>query len=317
MYGDIQNVNYRTVINSLSIQDQLVVWSWVLGRYVDLNVSITSPFRMDKNPSCWLREYNGIVLFTDFADRVRNRYTCIHAVADLETCGLNKAAQMIDAALEFNKPLRGSLNTLVGKKVTHNCKSTLFFVPFMYDGKPVFTKQGAEYWKKRYAKKHELQNCYNVSHFYLNGDLIIPQQPCFAYTVEARCKIYQPYNKKQKWLSNTTHDDKFIFEQFSNVCVITSSYKDCLPWYRYTNYNVHAFQSETTIPTDIDYTQYEYIVINYDGDTAGIKGAYQLLDTLKYKYAKLFFFPLNLGKDADEVLVRVGEDEFKKLIQNV
>lgn len=316
MYGDYQNINYFTLINRLSISEQLTVWSWILSQYVDIGTDITSPFRKDTKPSCSLREYNGRVLFTDFGDPNKNKYTCIHAVAHLESVGLNRAARIIDAAFTFNTPLNQTTKITTGKKRDKRYKTKdIHFVPYTYKGKKAFSKEGVKYWKQRYATRNELEQCFDVSHFYLDNQLIIPNKPCFALMCGSRFKLYQPYSKTQKWLGNTTKNDKWEFEQFSRVCVITSSYKDCLPWYRYTDYNVHAFMSETTFPIDNDYTHYDYIIINMDMDTVGIISAYKLLNYLKYKYAKLFFFPV--GKDADGCLMTVTEDKFKQIISNI
>ena len=317
LYGDVKQINYFTVLNRMTIDEQLQVWSWVLNAPAELGRAITSPFRLDHKPNCTLREYQGRVLFSDFADTRRCKYTCIHAVADLYSIGLNQAAQRIYTSFLFNKPLVAQTKTVTGSKKLGRPGKDMWFIPFTYNGEPCFLKSGADYWKQRYAHKHELQNCYQVSHFYLDNQLVKPKQPCFALTCESRFKLYQPYNPKQKWLSNTNKDDKWVFEQFSDTTVITSSYKDCLPWYRYTSYNVHAFQNEGVLPKDNDYTQYSRIIINFDSDRAGVLAAYKLLEHLKYKYAQLYFFPTALGKDSDEVLVNIGEKNFKKLIKNV
>ena len=308
---------YSKVLDNLSVRDQLEIWNTI--GINELYRSVTSPFRPDKKPKCFLREYNGLVLFTDWAFPKYNKYTCIHAIADLACLKLGQAARYIYTSRKFKRPIKLISKPIAkGPKIPKPLNGTeIHFIPFTYNGKSTWTQTDKKYWGSRYATSDELESVglYSVHSYYINNKHITPQKyPCYAMTINGKVKIYQPNSKEFKWFSNTTKDDVWKIEGTENVCVVAASLKDALPWARYTNYHVHAFMSETTVPIDNDYTKFDYIIIAYDNDTVGIINAYKLLDKLVYKYAQIFFFPLKYGKDTDDVLISMGEEAFIKYL---
>lgn len=308
-------------MSQLTISDQLEIWSSIIS-VAEVGRLITSPFRADSEPKCFLREYRGIILFTDWAFPKYNKFTCVHAYAHVKNIKLSEAASILYSKRFFKKNY-----DVVPKKITVGSKikigqsnSHIHFIPHTHEGKSAWTKTDKEYWTKRYTSSHELEeaNIFSVYAFYVGNTYIKPKiYPCYALVLNGKIKIYQPYNKEYKWISNTSAEDIWKFERNSNVCLITSSLKDSLHWKRYTDYDIHAYQSEHIKPKDKDYTKYDKIIINYDNDLTGIIKSYELIDYLDYKVANIFFFPKSLGKDSDEVLVKVGEEQFKNLIKNL
>ena len=60
MYGNYQDYKYNDVFD-LNI-DQLEVWRWVLSLPgLSIGEFITSPFRNDTHPRCYVRKYKGIL----------------------------------------------------------------------------------------------------------------------------------------------------------------------------------------------------------------------------------------------------------------
>ncbi len=83
MYGTYLH-KYSDVFGKVN---QLDVWRDIVG-YIRVGELITNPFRFDKHPSCYLRDWNGVILFTDFAYPEYNKYTCVHAISKLHGIGL-------------------------------------------------------------------------------------------------------------------------------------------------------------------------------------------------------------------------------------
>jgi len=100
----LDEINYKTVLNYLTVSDQLQLWSDILNRHVSIGQVFTSPFRKDNHPGCFLYERSNIVWFCDYADP-NKRWNILHAISYFTGKGLNDSALKAYAAIYFNKPL--------------------------------------------------------------------------------------------------------------------------------------------------------------------------------------------------------------------
>lgn len=308
MYG-ITNTKFN-----LRNVDQRVLWSMVLGQDVEPNQLITSPFRADTRANCYLRMYNGIMLFTDWAFQEYNKYTVIHALAHLKGIQFNEAEQLLanfvyhKVPISVNRPMFKVTQFVVTQTDT---KKDVYYEAYMDNGEVTYTLSDVDYWAKRDVSYPELlqskQPCYSVYRYWVDGRAYYPKTyPCYALTFQdtLRFKMYCPYNEKDKRfpLSTAVKNDVWKWETGTPSCIVTKSYKDGLLINKLTGCDTYAFQSEGTIPSDLSFlNKYSKKVIVYDNDQAGVEGAKRLSSMITD--SKKLFYPQQLGKDTDDLVV--------------
>lgn len=321
MYGKIYPITYSEVFKHIN---QLEVWQDILG-YVRVGQLVSNPFRFDSNPGCYLREAQGVLLFTDFAYPEFSTYTCVHAVAKLKDVELSTAASIIMAKYKYNAPINFTTNCVssnVIKKETST--SNIHFDPYTDEnGKACFIQQDKDYWSKRFITSSQLNkhNVYSVKCLYLNESQIFSVKPTYAYYFpeNGRMKVYSPFDTKHKWVSNTTKDDIWcsnIFPLF-DVAIITKSLKDLMVLENVVDVEIYAFQNEGMIPNTINWlNNYKHVYILYDNDAPGIYASKKLKEQLSNS-SSIQFDPTTNCKDADDYVIKYGKAELHKYIYNL
>jgi hypothetical protein len=179
-----EKLDYHTIMSNISLSDQLLVWSWILNQHVSLGQVFTNPFRYDPKPGCFLREYNRLILLTDYSNPEYSKYTVCHAVRDLMHCTLTQAAVNIYAALFFNKPLQFNVSTITGTRLKGRKSGiNIHFCPWTKEGKPTYTKWDEEYWADTEVTFEDLKrnDIFSINHFFLNDKMIMPEYPTYGY----------------------------------------------------------------------------------------------------------------------------------------
>ena len=316
MYGNYFNYSYQDVFK---LVDQLEVWSDILSVSAEIGRYVTSPFRPDNNPKCFLRDYNGLILFTDFAFPEYNKFTCVHAVAKLKQVNLQTAANLICNKYLHKADIKfyGLPTIQTNEKTTINkSSSSIHFEPFRDStGQACYSNIDKEYWIKRNVSSSQLQkhDVYSVHHFFINQQYIKPKLPSFAYLFNnGNVKIYSPYDLKHKWVSTCTSEDIWKSIDFppSEFCIITKSLKDLMVLENLIDCDIYAFQNEGVIP-DLNFLSvYASVLVLYDNDLPGYKAAKTLVQAIKnFGFtAKAIFIPEELkSKDIDELYINEGE----------
>lgn len=304
MYGKLPN-SYSD-INKI---DQLKVWRNILGLHINLGDKICSPFRLDKNPKCYLREYNGLILFTDWAEPYYNKYTCLHAFAHLNHCSIHDAATII---IHNDSDIKVNTIVVEEREKTQKVRAEIDFK------EKSWTKEDEVYWNKiRGISFLQLaqDGVYSVDMFTVNKKLYIPRSLCYAYTfASGNIKIYQPYETSQKWISNTNAEDVWKIGTYTEDCVITKSYKDVRLIHNLTGLRTYAFMNEKVIPDLSNWNHWKTYIL-YDNDVTGIIGAYNLVEEINRSLPK--FIPQSLGKDVDDVVKNYGLFFSQNLLKNL
>jgi len=305
MYGKLPN-SYSDIY----MVDQLKVWRKILGIYVDIGQKIVSPFRLDNLPNCYLREYQGLILFTDWANPYYNKYTCFHAFAHLNHCSIHDAATIIihnDSDISVN---HSKIESTVKVEKT---KTVLDFKE-----KVNWSKEDEIYWNKTRGisfEQLEKDGVYSVDMFTINKNLYVPNSLCYAYTFKSgNIKIYQPYEKSLKWISNTNVNDIWEIGNYTEDCVITKSYKDARLIHNLTGYKTYAFMNEKVIPDLSNWNHWKTYIL-YDNDITGIIGAYNLVEEINRSHPK--FISTKLGKDVDDLVKNYGLFFSQNLLKNL
>jgi hypothetical protein len=157
---------------------------------------------------------------------------------------------------------------------------------------------------------------------YLN-DIIISPKLAYAYKEfkddVVRYKIYQPYNKKVKWLNNFVDGTLSGFSQlpeYGDLLFITSSLKDgmCL---HDLGYNFIAPQAESHIINKKVFNdlklRFKKIITFYDNDEAGIENAKRNKKLYEIDYIKTNSL---LEKDISDYYKKYGKEKSLNLIKN-
>lgn len=312
----------------MTIDNQLTVWSWCLGRGAELGRRITSPFRPDRTPGCVLSEHQGTVFFFDGAGKEGHAYTCEHAVAYLSNkykdgkLNLNWARNFITYNLTFGKnPIIRIEPVSTGFKRTSTIGDVFVgFYPNGGYGSPKWTQKDIEYWGKRGIGSEQLEDksrggrVYSVHTYIINKSTFEPVQPCFAYTVMDKVKIYQPYAPKEyKWFSSITPDEYWHTQRGSRKLFISKSQKDHLEAENlFPDYDILSGMNERKMPTSlIDILDcYDEAVAVFDEDATGLK----TLAELRGLGIKTFVVDVPSCKDIDDVVVNQKQLKFKEMV---
>lgn len=183
-----------------------------------------------------------------------------------------------------------------------------------------------DYWDKFDVSKRtlDLYNIKPVKEVWLNDKLRAvykDSSPVIRYLINTRYKIYQPYNKEFKWLSNTKVDDIQGFMELpekGDLLVISKAMKDVLVWHE-LGYHAIALCSETTnlLPEAYNHFKgrFSNIISFLDNDRAGI--------TTMKNYNEQYGIPFSMMpvetecKDIAEFVHLYGLEEAAKLIKNL
>ena len=293
----------------LDVTSEEEIFRHYLGFDFKLGKMYHSPFRKDKNPSFNIYYASGGEMrFKDF-----NGYqgSCFDLVMLITGSTFNTSLNIINS--DMNLGLNGA-NNIVTTKIEYECfknkvikekKNTLIqFKP------QHFTKEDFEYWAQFNIDVDILKqyNIFSGKYVFVNKKLIFrysKNNPIYCYKLKNnKVKVYRPKAEKgnYKWLSNATNDELQGFSQLTQeteMLIITKSMKDVMC--------LRSFNIDSIAP------QYRKIIILYDNDNAGIKGAEELEKMLPH--AKIVYIPKNTNcKDISEYVSMYGSENGKKLL---
>lgn len=310
----LETLNYRTIIQSLSISEQMEVFGWCIGRSVSIGQTFCSFLRIDKNPGCFIREHNQLCFLTDYAFPEHSKLTCIHCVSKLMNCTLHQASVNVYAALYFNKPLQFGIQSTVGTiQKGRKSNTKIHFCPWTKGGIPTYTKWDKEYWKDTEVTFEDLRqsNIFSVHHFFMNEKMILPKYPCYAYfkADTGHVKIHQTQNiKEERFIGTTSLNDVWEWNTHNEQTLLTKSVKDGIILSKQLpNWKIVVFNNEGTLP---DYPRVD--VILFDNDVPGINAANK---AAKKFNAKPIYF--TVAKDSYDVIKSFGIDVLKEELKNL
>lgn len=306
--------------------DQLDCWRKLVGAHLDLKQKITSPFRVDNSPGCFLEEVNGVIRFRDYQQKFLHGADIVAAYAHVYNCSQPLAMAQLKMGYFPPRNQLTVFSSATRPGVQRKGPAVVEIQPFIQKGVPVFTQKHVEFWEKRKVAMETLQGWMNhkvlaLHSWGLNGDWQICNELTFCYLFEnGHCKIYIPGRKVGKFPAGTTRmNDIWRWEKPENTkLIVDKSFKDgCHNVRLWPDYDTWVFQGERIIPEQLpDFFKYEKIVLKGDNDTPGLKAVSALLDT--FKDAKTMFYPTHIKgkpiKDTDDMVINKFEDLAKKLM---
>lgn len=309
----------------LSILDPLEIYTYYIGREAKLNKPTNSPLREDKNPSWTLfKARSGDIMYKDFS--TGDSGNVVHLVANLYNISYKKALEKIWSDMMTGSRLKNGNSR--PKKERLSDPETRISIKRKY-----FTKTDDEYWGQFNIDRNILKrfNVYPIQMYWVNdvqqSFIYSSNCPMYAYKIFDRFKIYRPYSKykKDKWRNNCGSYDLQGLEQLPDsgkLLIITKSLKDVMVLYKH-GYTSIAPQSENSIiPKRImDHlkTRFENIIVFYDYDNGGIKGAEDLCrkHNLKKVFIPKHFLEIYGIKDISDFAREMSETKTIELLKEL
>lgn len=352
MYGfyNYVNLDISTILNKVT---EVEIFSIVIKEKInDIGARYLAPYRLDKTPKCFFKYFNDKLFFCDYALVFDKRVDCVGIIQ--KTFNLSYFDALRHIINHFNLDCSDSITK---KEIEPTNKLKHTYVPYILNKKPnittlnirtkieyikrEFNLNDKEFWSKYEITKQNLidNKVHAISHYRLlkkNNEYYTVYSKdsmyCYSDFSNNGVKIYRPFSKKHKWISNCGKDDVGGINNLINtseLLVITKSYKD----YRVIanqNYNTIWFQNEGMIPNDtilrdlVD--RFQNIIIWFDNDNTGIKNGQSICDYIKKfqnntQNIKLVYLPIELYdkkiKDASDFIASYGKEELNKIINNM
>jgi hypothetical protein len=198
--------------------------------------------------------------------------------------------------------------------------------------KKYFTEKDDEYWEQYFISREILKkyNVYPIHTFWVND---IPsnlfytkKQPIYAYQVFDKFQIYSPYaSRKNKFRTNTTIYDIHGLEQlpkYGKLLIITKSKKDVMVFDRLGYNSIAPVGENTPIPDTIMQNlkdRFNRIIIFYDNDLPGMKGAKKLAEQYSLE---MFYLPINYNlmfkiKDISDFIKQFRITRTKEILKEI
>lgn len=189
-----------------------------------------------------------------------------------------------------------------------------------------FSTEGLEYWKAYNVTTKILQQYQvnQVKYIILEGDIPVKIQNLgFSYRIGLKHKIYQPFETELKFRNNfpKTYVEGYYqliqlskLNQLSEVLFITKSLKDVMVL-RSLGLDAIAPKAETQVIPDFIQDNlrslYKYIVVMFDDDPAGHKGA------SRYTFPCIWVPKEDHVKDIADYIKKYGVKETKQLLREL
>ena len=297
MYGSkVVELNATEILERITSLD---IFVYYLGKGVMSGGAFHSPLRKDSKPSFTIFKHrDGTYLYKDFSTGdVGDCFTLLSKMYGLNHGGVCK---LIDndfrlglSQTKFSAPTK----QFVGEHNENLEKDMPSSTTIQIKSRPWNSKEDKSFWGK-YGITCEILKAYNVKAalaVFVNGDLAVESNkynPIYSYDFgDGRMKIYQPYSKTYKWLSNTSS---------------TPSSESCI------------------IPDDVVsmlYSRYARIIILYDFDRTGVSFANKHRKLYGFEY--LFITNGRFGtfdyevKDFSDFIAKFGTRKASELIEFV
>lgn len=316
MLRHIRHQNIETTDLSSGQYDYIILATY-FGIY-ELPIQIKSPLHEDIHPSFGFQYYNGYILWKDFTTGEKGNLIQLMQ----RMWGLSHQETVERLSYELNlgtgKQVE-SLNIKLTKQIKYStCDIRIHAISF--------SQIHINYWKQYgiNQKQCEYANIIPIDYYWVNGMQIKSAELAFAYRERDnniyRYKIYQPYNKKYKWVNGFNHKIISLYDKIpksgSNL-IIAASMKDAMCIWCNTRIPAISFQSEvqnidSLIITDLKF-RYTNLYICYDNDRTGLLQASN--KAKEFNLNNIVIPQFDKGKDISDYYV-YNPELMKKLIND-
>lgn len=324
MYDFESEVNKTHLDELLKGVSEYDVYSYYIGSQFEVGKVMRSPLRKDIHPSFGVfKSSTGKLLWKDQATgKVGD---VVDFVAELAKISIKEAFKHIYESIKCGKIILSEKGLIY--KHRYNKVKTIISIQ-----RKNFTETDDEFWGQYLITREILKN-HNVMpiHTFWVNDAIsnifyTKEQPLYAYSVFDKYQIYSPKgSRKNKFRTNCTVYDMYGLEQlpkYANLLIITKSNKDVMVLDRLGYCAIAPTGENTPIPKEImkDLKErFKRIVILYDNDEAGIKGAQKLSEQnqLEYVYIPVEYYVKYKIKDISDFIKAYKITKSKELLKKL
>lgn len=318
----VGTINTNDLLSSIDLLD---AWCWILGFRVELREKFCNPFRNDNNPSAFLDSYGDTILLYDFA---ASEFHGLHLLRALEYTYPNDP---------FNKRLQRFYIDYAAKNIRHinrvSYKAKDSFQFFLETKVRNWQQRDADYWSQFQITRSNLESeqVFPIEYFLYNTrknpSKIIKATPLdIAYTIRAygKDKVYRPYAKNFKWITNMRQNLIGGNSAFSSKTLwIKKSYKDyqvIINTGRSSRYILsEGIKKLPSSFVKMAIKEFDMIIPLMDNDEAGIKAAkrfeQQIIEEGGNAYGA-WVDPM-FGSDPAELIHHFGEEILENELQRI
>lgn len=280
MSGNIKFSKVNLPINKewiLSKIDIATIFSNYFGKF-ELGKNYPSPFRPDKKPSTgFYVNKNGEIIFHDFS--TSERYDVFAFVAKMYSCNYYQAITKIaeDFGLVESSEVKFDRTKIFNVDTEIKQKTLIQFTPATWD------KVYIDYWATFNIREEDIpkNKVFPVKKLWINKKFIRTKEIRFAYVQEYKgetfIKIYSPFSKEMKWLSNFPLTVPFGLDSLqykSDTVFISKSVKEWMLLKTiFSDVIVVQNESESSISEELQEhlkTYFDKRIIIFDADDVGV-----------------------------------------------
>lgn len=242
-----------------------------------------NPLRQDTNAgSCYLSEYEGKIVLTDWASYKYSGRDCIAAYMELNP--FKAWSEVIYELLQV-----GSYSNYVPAVVKR--KKTL-------DLKPIYkewTPEEEQWWLKQGITREQMDRPETLVrpvkgyiHTKEGKEMkVYLSEPAYCYHCGGKYKFYFPTRKEGRFLGNQNRDCVWEIDRGSKTLLVAKCQKDMLTLENLVPFNLTHVQGENYgHPGDMTIyeweVKYDKIILFFDGDESGISGMKRLQQRFLY-----------------------------------
>ena len=285
-----------TILNKITEYD---IFKYYCPNFKKFSLKFRSDLRKDNTPSVSIVQWNSKLLYKDFG-HPDHTFDCFNYIAHKFNCTFYDALRIIDN--DFNLKLSSKVNEV---KFTmgylgHQRKTPKFDkqITIIQKKKRLWTRDDEKFWSKYFVSKQILHTfgVEPISHYWINGNRFTCKSITYAYKFGTKLKIYAPYEKENKWTSNTNKSIIQGYKQLPDIgdlCIITSSLKDVMCLFK-MGIPAIALQSEMQMPEEKTLEEiqkrFNQIALFYDNDFDNPDNPGQTMaDKIQNKYKENYF----------------------------
>jgi DNA primase len=278
-----------------------------------------SPLRKDRSPSCCLRWYDDLLLFTDFG--TGKKLNALGFVKELYQLSTEEAIRKI--CYDFNLS-SSDIKVLPKKKsssVVHS-KNTQKDKLVLRTHRIPWTKEGLEYFQQYGITLKTLKrfNVHQIDYYFTPyGANKVSFGFEYFFSFDKR-KILQPKDINNKWRTNLSLRDlegETLIPTSGETLIITKSYKDVMTLWELGEYYAVAPPSENNLMNSLKYhyealkARFTNIIILLDNDEAG--RTFANIASTTYNLPTLF---IKEAKDISDLVKLKGKSYAKHFIKS-
>ena len=304
----------------------------IFEKYLRINIVpgelFKSPLRDDNNPTCSIKKYSsGIVWFKDWSGHFSG--DCFSLVQFMYNCTFHEACKIIASDFNLIQNIQKNKKRRPKKLIAKTSRKTKIRIIW-----EEYSYLDLSYWGLFDIPLSVLKyyNVAPVKFLWVDDKLVYSysvKDPAYGYWFSNdEIKVYFPYRDSYRFLGNASCLQGYRqLPTKGKLLVITKSLKDVMFFY-VMGISAVAPQTENTILSQSQYdelsTRFDEIIVIYDFDLAGVKGANKMKKAYgivpKFFTNGRFNTPIIKGKDVTDISRNIGKqlaiETADKLIQS-